>query len=130
MQLKNLTELPRETKVEFSYRVDKIAYRSGSAFRLKDKIPRFVFGLPSAILTIVAHRTEELDGKRKSFKICIQIERKEREAYRVCLNKVAANREDFYVSPQSDQVKIDHMILMYGTRHHDAYRGPQEQAML
>lgn len=54
MRLKNLKKLLGKTEIEFSSRINEIAYLRDNAFSLADKISTFVFGLQLAIRTIVA----------------------------------------------------------------------------
>lgn len=115
MNYKDLKQLPRETKVGFSALVNPIAYHCGNAFSLEDKISTFIFGVQSAIQTIVAHETEELKDTRRTFENFIQIARKEGKSNRARLPKFIVTCEAVYASPHRGEDK-DETLMMYGKR--------------
>lgn len=67
--LKPLHKLTSQSAMDFSNNVNNIAYRSGIAFSIDDKISAFAFELQSAVRTIVAHKIEELSDGRKPSRI-------------------------------------------------------------
>lgn len=73
MRPKDLKQIPRETMVEFISQINDIAYQCGIAFPLEDKISTFMFGLQSAIQTIVAQKTIGLDDRGRPFDNVIRI---------------------------------------------------------
>lgn len=120
MKFKDRRQVPPETKIEFSLWENTIAYRCSNAFSLKDKISTFLLWLQSAIQTIVAHETEELDDRRRTFKNLIQIARKEGEACRAHLTKAVKTHDDIYVRSLRKDFKA---LEMYGKRGHHAFQG-------
>lgn len=94
--------------------VNKIEYRCGNALQLEVKISTFVFGLQSATQKIVAHETEKLNDKRRSFEHVTQTARKENEACRARLTKPAVSRKTFYASFCPEYDNKDHAFVIYG----------------
>lgn len=91
---------------------------------LEGKIPKLLFGLQSTTQTIVAHKTKELDNKRRSFDNIVQIAQKEGETYQTRLTELAVNQDAFYFSSRSDENSKDHAFLVHQKSSNRAYHGP------
>lgn len=76
------------------------------------KILTIFFGLQSAIQTIVAHKIEELKDESGTFKIGIQVARKEGDTYRACLPKPIETREVLYAVPHKKE-DDDDLLMIY-----------------
>lgn len=121
-------QLPLETEVEFSAWANTVAYRCDNAFTLENKISTFVFGLKSAIQTIVAYETEELENTRRIFKNVTQLARKGVDAYRAHLPKSIVAQEALYTSPRQQEDE-DEALLMYGKRKDLSFQSTSENVV-
>lgn len=93
-----LPQSPRQTKLEFSNKVNIAAYRCENAFSLDDKILIYVCGLKPAIRIIVAHKVKEFSDERRIFENVVQIAQKEGEANWARLTKPKASRTGSFLS--------------------------------
>lgn len=83
----DLRQFPHGTEVEFSARVNTIAYRCGNAFMLNNEISTFTFSLQSAIQTSVAHKIKELQTRDELLKVLFKkLEKEAKPIAHVSLN--------------------------------------------
>lgn len=88
----------------------------------------FIFGLKSVIGTIVTHKTEKLEDRKRTFETVIQVVRNEGDAYRVRLLKSILACEALHASPREEEKEED-TLNKFGERKSSSFQSLLERAV-
>ena len=80
--LRDIRQLPKETELEYSARLNNAAYRCGNVYDETDKMTFFINGLSPTIRNIVARHRESQPRRSLTYEELVQFARDEGESHR------------------------------------------------